>query len=74
MERTKGGKHSLKLSKAKRIHHHETSFTTKVRGNSLEKKTKGPNQKQEKYGRRMCWQKQTYHKGRKSSTQSQEGC
>lgn len=42
MERTKGGKHSLnlKLSKAKRIHHHETSFTTKVRGNSLEKKQK----------------------------------
>lgn len=42
MERTKGGKHSLKLSKAKRIHHHETSFTTKVRGNSLEKNQKAP--------------------------------
>ena len=38
VERTKGGKHSLKLAKAKRIHHHETSFTTKVRGNSLKKK------------------------------------
>lgn len=57
MERTKGGKHSLnlKLSKAERIHHHEASFTTKVRGNSLEKNKRPQPETRKVWKERVSW-------------------